>query len=250
MKGLALSIAITTLTLAQTGSEKKAEFEVASIRPAKQDGHHNIDTDSSRFQTHNASLKRLIALAYNIDVGQISGGPNWADSDGYDINAKIPDEFAENRTRDAVPQMVQSLLADRFQLVIHRDPREVSGYALVVAKRGSKMHPAKPDAQNSSMNSQNTRLIAENVTMGAFAKQLSRDRDIGKLVVDKTGLTGGFSFELDWARERLESRPEQPAEDHPSIFTALQEQLGLKLESAKVPISAIVIDRAEKPVGN
>lgn len=140
--------------------------------------------------------------------------------------------------------MIQSLLADRFQLIIHREPQQISGYALVVAKKGPKMERAKPDQKDSHTDSNNTHLRAENVTMEAFANHLSYD--IEKLVVDKTGLTGGFNFELDWVPERLESS----SDDRTSIFTALQEQLGLKLESAKVSTLAIVVDRAEKPDSN
>jgi uncharacterized protein (TIGR03435 family) len=112
------------------------------------------------------------------------------------------------------------------------------------------MERAKPEENGSHADSNNTHLIAKNVGMEAFARRLSRNRDIGKLVVDKTGLTGGFNFELDWMPERLESRPESTSNDRTSIFTALQEQLGLKLESAKVSTLALVVDHAEKPDGN
>jgi uncharacterized protein (TIGR03435 family) len=246
MKKLALSIAVAGLTLAQPpDSGKKPEFDVASIRLAKENGDHDLDTDKGFFRTHNLTLKRLIATAWDVDTSQILGGPNWLDSDSYDITARIPAEFAQ-QTREKVPQMIQSLLADRFQLMIHREPRQVSGYALVVAKKGPKMKRAKADQNGSSSNSSDSHLKAENVTMEGFATRLSRNRDIGKLVVDKTGLTGGFNFELDWMPERLESSPD----DRMSIFTALQEQLGLKLESAKVTALAIVVDRAEKPDSN
>jgi len=113
------------------------------------------------------------------------------------------------------------------------------------------MEKAKPDQKDSSsMNSSNSSLKAQNKTMEAFARYLSRNRDVGKMVVDKTGLSGRFKFELDWMPDRLVSNPEPSSDDRPSIFTALQERLGLKLESAKIPVSAIVIDRAEKPSGN
>jgi uncharacterized protein (TIGR03435 family) len=131
--------------------------------------------------------------------------------------------------------------------MIHRQPREISGYALAVAAKGAKMKPSRPGEQNSEMHTNNTHLTARNVTMEAFAKYLSRLRDSGRLVVDQTGLSGGFDFELNWMPEQREAKPEGPLDDRPSLFTALQEQLGLKLESAKVPVSAIVIEQAEKP---
>jgi uncharacterized protein (TIGR03435 family) len=246
MKTLAFSIVMAALLPAQTPNpEKRPAFEVASIRPAKDDGSHDSDTDKGFYRTHNLTLKRLIANAWEIDMAQVFGGPNWIDSDSWDIAARIPAEFAQ-QTREKVPEMIQSLLADRFQLVIHREPREVSGYALVVAKKGPKMERAKPEQDGSYADSTNTHLTAKNVTMEALARRLSRNRDIGKPVVDKTGLTGGFNFELEWMPERLESS----SDDRTSIFTALQEQLGLRLESAKVSAMILVVDHAEKPDDN
>jgi uncharacterized protein (TIGR03435 family) len=224
---------------------KKVEFEVASIRRAIDDGNHDSSTNESLYRTHNLSLKRLIAAAYEIDLRQIYGGPNWVDSDSYDITAKFHKDAA--LTHEKVLQMLQSLLADRFQLVIHRELRQASGYELVVGKKGTKMEQAKLDEKSSDIHSNNSHMIAKNVTMESFARNLSRNHDVGELVVDKTGLTGGFNFELDWSPERPDSKPDASPDDRPSIFTALQEQLGLKLESAKVPVPAIVIDRAAKP---
>lgn len=257
MKELALAMCLSAFTFAQVqDSPKKAAFEVASIRAANQDGNVDIDAVKGHFAAHNVTLKRLAALAYEIDPRQISGGPGWVDSDSYDINAKVPEEFV-SQTHQLLPQMIQSLLADRFQLAIHREPREASGYALVVDKKGPKMERAKTDAKNPGFHSGNTHLTAENVTMEGLANHLSRNRDIGKIIVDKTGLTGRFDFELNWTPERLALKPEasflgepKTSDDRPSIFTALQEQLGLKLESVKVPFSAVVIDRAEKPEEN
>src|SRR5579863_1613029 len=121
---------ISTLTLAQTpDSGKKPEFEVASIRPAVQDNSHDADTDKGRFTAHNLTLKRLISIAWDIDTKQVFGGPNWVDSDSYDINAKIPEEFAQPQDGE-VNQMIKRLLEVRFQLAIHREPRQVPGYAL------------------------------------------------------------------------------------------------------------------------
>lgn len=230
-------------------SDKAPAFEVAAIRPAKDDGSHDNDSDNGLVKIHNFTLKRLISRAWELDMSQIYGGPNWIDSESYDINAKIPAEFAHAYNK--VPQMMQNLLIERFRLVVHREPREVSGYNLVLAKKGARMESARPDQKDSSsMNSNNSSLKAQNETMEAFARYLSRNRDVGKLVADKTGLTGGFNFELEWTPERIESNSEPSADDHPSIFTAMQDLLGLKLEAARVQALAIVIDRAEKPDAN
>ncbi len=246
MKLVVLLLAsFTALFLAIPARAPAQEFEVASIRPAVQDGNHDFDSDKGRLTTHNLTLKRLIALAWDVDETEVFGGPNWMDSDSWDVNAKIPAEYGK-RTPEKFRHMIQNLLATRFQLTIHREPRRLSGYELVTAKSGSKMAIAKADENGSDFRAKNTHLIATSVTMDAFARHLSRDKDIGKVVVDRTGLTDRFDFVLDWAREDTSSS----ADDRPSIFTALQEQLGLKLEAAKVPVQAIVIDRAEKPADN
>jgi uncharacterized protein (TIGR03435 family) len=236
MRTLALILATAGLLAAQ-------EFEVASIRPAQDDGDQGIDTDRGRFVAHNLTLKRLIARAWDVEESEVLGGPAWIDSDSYDVNAKIPGSEGQ-WTREKVLHMLQSLLADRFQLAVHREARQVSGYVLAVAKTGPKMTPATPGPDDSNTSSNGTYLKATNITMEALTKRLSRNRDIGKVVVDKTGLIGRFDFELEWAPAQAET------DDHPGIFTALQEELGLKLESAKVSVQAVVIDRAEKPSEN
>jgi uncharacterized protein (TIGR03435 family) len=249
MKFVALSLAFAGLTLAQTpDTAKKAAFEVAAIRPAKDDDNHSSNTDNSLFRTHNLTLKSLIARAYDVDIGQVYGGPNWVDADSYDISARIPEEFA-HQTRDKLPEMIQNLLAERFRLVIHREPKQISGYALLLAKKGPRMEPAKPDEKGSGTSTNNQHLEAHNLTMEAFARYLTRNREIGMPVVDKTGLTGNFNFEMEWKPEQLQAKPDAAADDRPSLFTAI-EGLGLELKSAKVPIVTVVIDRAEKPQEN
>ncbi len=219
------------------------EFEVASIRPAKDDGNRDNDTYQGRWVTHNLTLKRLISMAFDVDQDAVIGGPAWVGADSYDINASIPAEYPK-WTRDQFRHMQQNLLMDRFKLLVHREPRQIPGYTLVQAKSGPKMAAAKPDEGDSDFSSGSNTLKATNVTMDSFARSLSRIREISKMVVDRTGLAGRFSFTLEWAPTQAES------DDHPSIFTAIQEQLGLRLESAKVPVEAVVIDRAEKPSEN
>jgi uncharacterized protein (TIGR03435 family) len=237
MRKLALVLWVTTAALGQ-------EFEVASIRLAKDDGKRDNDVYQGRWVTHNLTLKRLISMAFDVDEDAVAGGPAWVGSDSYDINAKIPAEY-QNWTREQFRHMQQSLLAHRFGLKVHREPRQISGYALVQVKTGPKMAAAKPnDDKDSDFSSGSNTLKAANVTMESFARSLSRIREISKLVVDRTELAGSFDFMLDWSPAQAES------DDHPGIFTALQEQLGLKLESAKVPVDAVIIDRAERPSEN
>jgi uncharacterized protein (TIGR03435 family) len=254
MKKLVLLIAAATLMPAQTPvsepvSDNGPAFEVAAIRVAKDDSSHDNDSDNGILRIHNYTLKRLIYLAWEIDMTQIYGGPNWIDSESYDINAKIPAEFA--RQYNKVPQMMQNLLTERFQLRIHREPRQIAGYELVLTKKGSQMEKAKPDQKDSSsMNSSSSTLKAQNKTMEAFARYLSRNRDVGKMVADKTGLAGGFNFDLEWTPTPLNSNSDPSADDRLSIFAALQEHLGLKLVPAKVEVLSVVIDHAEKPDAN
>jgi uncharacterized protein (TIGR03435 family) len=237
VRTLAISVAIAALTFGQT---KAPEFEVASIRPAIPDESRTSKSDNGRFTTHNLTLKDLISLAYDVDAEFISGGPSWVNSESFDINAKVPEDFARHMTVEREQQMIQSLLAGRFQLAVHRETRQIAGYALTVAKNGPKVQASTASDENSQINTNNAHLTAKNATMEGFAKHLSHTRDVGKLVVDQSGLTGRYNFQLDWA----------PENDRPSIFTALQEQLGLKLAAAKVPVLAVVIDRAERPESN
>ena len=246
MKYPALFIAIAALAPAQTPvAERKAEFEVASIRPAKDDGSHDSDTDKGLLRIHNFTLKRLIASAYEVDDSEVLGGPSWLDSDSFDITAKIPAEYVDQKP-SRVPEMMQGLLADRFHLTIRREARQTPGLALIVARKGPKMDSAKPDAEGSSTHSNRTHLTAQNVSMAQFATRLSRMPEVGQIVVDRTGLTGRFNFELDWLPDRPGSTEASP-DGLPTIFAALQERLGLKLEPAKVTIEAVVVERAERP---
>src|SRR5579871_5353879 len=149
------------------------EFEVASIRAAKDDGDQGIDTDRGRFVAHNLTLKRLIARAWDVEESEVLGGPVWIDSDSYDINAKIPEG---QWTRERVLQMLRRLLTDRFQLAVHREARQVSGYVLAVAKTGPKMTAARPGPDDSNTSSDGRYLKAMNVTMELLARRLSRNR--------------------------------------------------------------------------
>jgi uncharacterized protein (TIGR03435 family) len=239
MKALVLLLALAA------SAQTRPEFEVAAVHPAIDDGNHDSDRDSGYYKVHNLSLNRLIAIAWQVDESAISGGPAWVGADTYDINARIPRELAANE--DAGREMVQNLLADRFHLAIHHEPRPTAGYALVVAKKGPGMEAAKPDQQGSESNSDGSHLRAKNLTMDAFARRLSRNRDIGKLVVDRTGLKGGFNFSLDWMPDKLEAARDGSPDEAPPILTAIQEQLGLKLERARVTVQAIVIDRVQRP---
>ena len=257
------------------------EYEVASIKPNKS------DTDMVRFMFNpsglsatNVTLGMLIRTAYGIEENQISGGPSWLKSDHYDIDAKMDSPTAdafhklgEDERRLATQHMLQALLADRFKLALHHDSKELSIYALVVAKNGSKLRQAKPDdtypngikgpdgiARAGMMRMGRGQLTGQGLPLSALARLLTDQ--LGRTVVDKTGLTGNYDFTLQWTPDESQGamfrgpdtgpQGSAPSADSsgPSLFTALQEQLGLKLESQKGPVEIYVIDHAEKPSEN
>jgi uncharacterized protein (TIGR03435 family) len=204
----------------------------------------------------------LITFAYGLPPGfenRVLGAPAWAGSDQYEIQAKIPDAlFAKMQTmtpaeqREQVALMEQSLLADRFKMKAHFETREMPVYALVIAKGGAKLTPAK--------DGESIRLSVVNVDGGfkATAVAVSLDELIhspflgGRAVVDQTGLNGAYDFELTWRRPQpvVSDTGQDSGADQPPLFTALQEQLGLKLVQTKGQVEVIVIDHIERPSPN
>jgi uncharacterized protein (TIGR03435 family) len=148
---------------------------------------------------------------------------------------------------------LQALLADRFQLAIHREAKLVSGYALVVGRGGFKLKEAADDGSGVDISSNRGKLIAERISMGTLARNLSGN--LGSPVVDKTDIQGLYNLTLAWTPDEMQSpiKPRTEAAEPstgPSIFAALQEQLGLKLETQKANVEMLVIDRIEKPTAN
>jgi uncharacterized protein (TIGR03435 family) len=193
---------------------------------------------SGRYVETAATLSDLIAEAYDVHDYQISGVPGWAQSggDAFDIDAKsngIP-------TAAQFRQMMQALLADRFHLKLHQESREMPVYALVVSKTGSKMRLMGEDEHPKTYATRpTTRPAVVSSPMPMFVYMLSRNVD--RPVVDQTGLTGTYEYaNLDW---RALARDEQ-------IFSAIQQELGLKLEARKDPVQVLAIDHVEKPSGN
>lgn len=240
------------------------EFEVASIKPAAP-GAHGVRlqiTPGGGFVGTNITVKFLIQQAYGVRDFQISGGPSWIGSEHYDINAK-----AEGTTSaDQLKPVIQALLADRFKLTIHRDTKELPMYTLVVAKGGPKLQesasPAGPPGPGGPGKGGMIRMgrgmiNGQQMSMTMFATQLAQQ--LGRSVTDKTGLSGSYDLKLEWTPDESQSPfPRDPAAEAahpidtngPTIFTALQEQLGLKLESQKGPVEILIIDRIEKATEN
>jgi uncharacterized protein (TIGR03435 family) len=231
------------LGLAQTVPPKPA-FEVAAIKPSTTEpGHSSWHTRNGRLTMDNLTLKEMVMAAHGVKEYQVSGGPNWLTADRYHLEAKAE----EKATDEQLMSMLQTLLAERFQLAFHREQKEMTAYVLVVAKSGLKIHPV--DGEGSSTNSRNGKLTAKHTSMGKLAEILSRQ--MGRPVVDETHVAGGFDFTLEWSNDRQQrAAAESGANEGPSIFTALPEQLGLKLETRKVPVEILVVDRAERPSEN
>jgi len=228
--------------IAQAQTAAGPSFEVASLkltehgRDATGWSHSSLHQAPGNLTATNESLQGLIQFAYNVNQYQIVA-PEWLSSDNasYDIVAKAPPDTALDQMR----QMMQTLLTERLILAVHKETRTRSGYDLVVAKNGPRQLQASPDGVRGGTNSTGGQVTATHTSMEELARNLSRW--LKEPVFDKTGLQGNFDFKLDY-----EPDPSQETDTHPSIFTALQQQLGLKLEAAKVSMEMIVVDQAER----
>src|ERR1700730_11933538 len=260
-----------------TADVKVPTFDVVSVKPNKSDGNMvRIMAKPDGYAASNLSLKMLVQSAYGIREDLISGAPSWADSARFDIDAKVagPDVDAlQKLSPEQRRLLLQPLLADRFKLKIHTETKQLPVYEIVLAKGGSKLKEATagdtyangtkgPDGvgRGGMMRSGPGQLTAQAVPMTSLANMLSQQ--LHRTVLDKTGLTGKYDLELNWtpdqgadpmfkgaegSQQRADAAPDASG---PSIFTVLQEQLGLKLQSAKGPVETIVIDHVEMPSEN
>ncbi len=252
---LAIFVSATALAgAALAQSPAKQAFEVASIKPSSPDAHGSSSNTDRRFVTiRNWTVKRLVQRAFGVEDYQVTGGPNWLDTYHFDISARVDDaepELKGKEGQERLMAMLAALLGERFQFQFHRESKTLPVYNLVTAKNGFKLTAV--DAKGSqSMNSNNGRLTSKGVSMAALAVFLSRTME--RPVLDATGIPGDFDFQLEWSQQQqgiAAKAPEANEPAGPSIFTALQEQLGLKLESTKGPVEIIVVDHAEKPTEN
>jgi uncharacterized protein (TIGR03435 family) len=250
MRGAVL-VSLTGLFLfapgpSQAQAPPKFEFEVASVRPKPLEGtvyHPGISIAGTRV-TLSGPVQSLVMTAFGMRQYQIVGAPAW--NNLYEITAKAPGESAPSR--EQARQMVRTLLVDRFQLKFHRQTKELPVYQLTVARGGPKLKESAPDAQF-GMNTRGSEVTFSGASMATLVNQFlfyPLSDSVDRPVLDKTGLTGKYDFTLRWAP--LETPAD--ATDAPSIFTAMQEQLGLRLESGKGPIEILVIDHVEKPSEN
>ena len=220
------------------------QFDVSTVRPSSADpaSSSGITTGHGRIHGENVTLKRCIMGAYGVGQHQIVGGPDWMDSEHFDIQAKVDQPIDD----DVLMVMLQGLLADRFKLALHRETRTASAYVLEVDKKGSKLEKAEGGDSDTTTSTGKTGRITmsiKNTDMDAFSKILAR---MDLPVVNNTQLKGLFNFTLHWTPDTATPSKHEAADDV-SIFTALREQLGLRLRSAKAPVEVLVIDHLEKP---
>jgi uncharacterized protein (TIGR03435 family) len=277
---IAFSLATATPNRAQPQPQNTAapspmyEYEAATIKPSKgpdPGGRIGMWAAPDGFSAWFITLQQIISVAYGVERFQISGGPNWLPSERFDIEAKMDaatadalEKLSQDQRVLAQQQMLQALLANRFQLTVHRETNELTIYKLVIAKGGPKLREAKPDGTHPGAGSMQGsvlggEVIAQAVPVPRLAHELTLM--LGHPVSDKTELKGVYDFKLQFTPDnRLqppnglapnERLPVRPADSNvPSLFDALQEQLGLKLESGKGPVEVIVIDHVERPSPN
>lgn len=238
-------------------------FEVATVKPSRPGRWgQDIDETGDRLTIQNFTLRRLIREAYGLKSdSQIIGGPEWINDQRFDIVAKVDDAEAASMGKMTDDQsdkewalMLQSLLADRFRLEVTRGERTLPVFALVVAHSRPKMKPtptngASGQGGDPGIDIDWDELTARAASMDQFADSLTSLRDLNsRVVLNRTGLRGNFDFQLHWARNRGDGASTDSP--YPEIFTALEEQLGLKLKSARAIVDVVVVESAARPSGN
>jgi uncharacterized protein (TIGR03435 family) len=236
-------------------------FEVATIKPNDSGlGSMQVLTLKGRsFTTVNSSLADLMMFAYGVQMKQIIGAPDWIEKDRYDI-AATPDQ--EGRpTADQVKTMIRKLLVERFQLKFHHEKRELSAFILTVGKDGSKLKAAQPNGNLHGIGVQpaptGAMMFANNSPIAAFTSFL-QSLVLGRPVVDQTGLTGRYDLTVTFTPDDSLfnghslgfPKPADGVEPAPSLFEAMQQQLGLKLTAEKTQVDVLIVDRVEKPSAN
>jgi uncharacterized protein (TIGR03435 family) len=235
-RALCVLLAMSVCCIAQIPKE----FEVASVKPqAPGDTRGSIGPSPGAFIANGVPLKLLIEIAYRVKDFQISGGPDWIGIDHYDVSAKAPAGFIP--TGQQMQPMLQALLADRFRLKLHRETRELPAFALVVGRSGPKLTASA--SADSRISIGHGIFTGQKIDMTGLADALAMESD--RTIVDQTGLAGQFDVTLNWTPDAADSDPAAI-----SLFTAIQEQLGLKLEATKAPVEVLVIDGVQKASEN
>jgi uncharacterized protein (TIGR03435 family) len=239
------AVIILLLALAAQAQQPvvKAEFEVVSVKPGDPaDPSSSARTSAGGMQMRNTTLNNLVRGAYRLNEFQLEGGPKWANSQRFHIDAKLP----PGAVREQIPLMMQALLAERFKLVFHRETKMLPEYDLVIAPGGPKLEATSSDALNDQSSSRGDRSIkGKALTMSNLASMLISA--VGAPVADRTGLTGKYNVNLAFAPMLGTPRDDEPL---PTILAVLPQQLGLRLEKTKGPVEVLVIDKVQLPAEN
>jgi uncharacterized protein (TIGR03435 family) len=231
-------ITLAFLVAAATALAQSPAFDVASVRSMTYDDgartHIYNSPHNSEVKAVNVTLTDLLEVAYDIPDTRMLNVPVWAQTDKFDLEAKSDPEIEPGK--EAKRQMLRALLAERFKVRAHTEEREMPVLALRIAKGGSKLHPTDTAEVGLSGGRDRISIRGGDDALAVLAYELSWRLD--RPIIDQTELKGRYAFTLNWA------------ENGPSLFTALQEQLGLKLESAKAPVTFLAIDHAGKPSAN
>lgn len=245
---------LAIVTIPAASAQVRSEFDVASVKPNKlNDRLVTIDVGpGGLFNARGYTVKLLIQRAYGVMGWNISGGPGWLDNDRFDVSAKAT--VPGNLTEKQLQPMLRALLADRFKLKLHEAAKEIDGYALVVARSGPKVKPsAQTEEHPDTFRLNATGLTGQAISMPDFARYVGGK--LGLIVVDKTGLNGLYDTNAKWTVDTDEPTGGAIAADprealKSAVFTALQEQLGLKIAAQKITIQTLVIDSVEKASAN
>jgi uncharacterized protein (TIGR03435 family) len=258
LSAMAAQAAAAPPALKPMAADADPAFEVARIKPSNPDSPAKaILIRGRQFSTVSTTVTDLISFAYGLHVRQVTNGPAWLEQDKYDLLAQPDGDGQPNASQWKA--MLQKLLAERVKLTFHRDKKELSAYAIVLDKKGAKL--TKSEGDPSGLPSLVFRglgnLPARNATMADFAAVMQAVV-LDRPVVDQTGLAGRFDFTLRWTPDqsqfggtgfRVPDSTDDPNAP-PGLFTAIQEQLGLKLDATKARVEVMVIDHIEKPTAN
>lgn len=233
-------------------------FEVATIKPNASPNGGPSGLSHGRFTATDVTIRGLLRFeAFYVPDARIAGGPKWMDSARFDIEATMnPDDatrfdsLSPTQKREMKKAMVQKLLTERFHFKFHWEERELPVYALTVAKGGLRLQPAADVKHGSQWSLGSGKLQCKNVTLSQLADLFTQSaaNELGRVVVDRTGVSGAYDLNVTWAVDMSASPSSSPT--GPSLFTAIQEQAGLRLESAKAPVKVLVVDQLEMPSEN
>jgi uncharacterized protein (TIGR03435 family) len=252
-----LSVIFVGIAIGTAGAQdvKPPAFEVASIKltpPEVHDSSAAAPSTGNTLSLHGMSLDTLIQLAYTLPSDLVSGGPGWVSSIRYDIEAKAEGKASQQQRLE----MLKTLLAERFKLTFHYEPKQISTYELRTGKNGLKLKERKPgDGGEPSIirDTGHVHYICRDTSMSWFARYLE-STVLSRPVADKTGLSGTYDFDLNWRPDDSQFKghfmgSREAQSDLPDLFTALSD-LGLRLEAVKTQVQALRIDGAEKPSAN